>query len=159
MTTALAVRAQAPDFSLTHTIGSKPVALSETLKGGPVVLLFFPLAFSGVCTAELCQMAEDYDRWREVGANVLGISTDSPFVNARFAKETNVQFPLLSDFNRDVMTAYGVRNDDFFGMKGVAHRSAFVIDTDGTIAYAWMNEDSDILPPFDEVFDAVQGLV
>ena len=155
---ALAVGSSAPDFSLTHKIGQEPVTLSGTLGEGPVVLLFFPLAFSGVCTDEICQMAEDYSRWQEVGAKVLGISTDSAFVNAKFAEETNVLFPLLSDFNREAMTAYGVRNDDFFGMKGVANRSAFVIAQDSTVAYAWSSEDSGVMPPFDEVFEAVRGL-
>ncbi len=155
---AVAAGDAAPAFSLTHKLGQDPVTLAGVLEKGPAVLLFFPLAFSGVCTDEMCHMAENYGQWEGVGAEVLGISTDSPFVNAKFASETGVPFPLLSDFNRDAMTAYGVRNDDFFGMKGVANRSAFVVGQDGTVAYAWSSPDPGVLPPFDEILMAVKGL-
>ena len=147
----LAVGAPAPDFELTHVVGEPPVRLSTYAEREPTVLLFFPLAFSGVCTDEMCRMAEDWAHWQEVGAKVLGISVDSPWVNVRFAAETGVPFPLLSDFNRDVCTLYGVRNDDFFGMKGVSDRAAFVVGTDGLIAYSWVTDDADVLPPFEEV--------
>ncbi len=150
--------ATAPDFSLTHQLGQDPVTLAGTLAKGPVVLLFFPLAFSGGCTTEMCQVADDFGPWQDVGAQVLGLSTDSPFVLARFAEETKVQFPLLSDFNRDAMTAYGVRNDNFFGMQGVSNRSAFVVGQDGKIAYAWSSEDAGNQPPFAEVIEAVKAL-
>ncbi len=112
-----------------------------------MVLLFFPLAFSGVCTEELCRVAEDWSRWEELGASVLGISVDSPFVNRRFAEETKVPFPLLSDFNKDASSAYGVLYPDYFGLQGVSKRSAFVVDRDGKIGYAWVSEDADVLPP------------
>ena len=102
-------------------------------------------------------MAETFERWESSGANVLGISVDSPFVNARFAEETRVSFPLLSDFNREVCTAYGVRNDDFFGMKGVADRSAFVVDREGVVVYSWTTDDADVMPPFEEILEAVRA--
>ena len=130
---AIQVGSVAPDFTLTQRVGSPLVQRSSYEEGAPVVVLFFPLAFSGVCTDEMCQVAESFDKWRDVGARVLGVSVDSPYVNARFAEETGVPFPLLSDFNREVCTLYGVRNDDFFGMKGVADRSAFVIDPAGIV--------------------------
>lgn len=155
---AIAVGSTAPDFTLAHKIGSDPVTLSNETGDQPVVLLFFPLAFSGVCTDELCQVADDYSTWKGLGAKLFGISTDSPFVNAKFAAETQVAFPLLSDFNKEAMTAYGVRDDDFFGMKGVAKRSAFVIDRDGSVAYAWSSDDPGVMPPFAEVQAAVKSL-
>ena len=102
-------------------------------------------------------MAEGWGRWKDVGARVLGISVDSPFVNKRFAEETKVPFPLLSDFNKEAASAYGVLYSDYFGMRGVAKRSAFVVDGEGTIRYAWVGEDSD-LPEFDEILAAVKAL-
>ena len=154
----ISVGSQAPDFSLLRKVGEQPVRLSDFQGKKPVVILFFPLAFSGVCTAEVCRVVEDRSAWNELGAQVLGISVDSSYVNVRFAEETGAQFPLLSDFNRDVSQAYGVLNDDFFGMKGVADRSAFVVDKDGTVVYAWTTDDSDVMPPFDEIRSVVSSL-
>ncbi|MCA9738405.1 MAG: redoxin domain-containing protein [Gemmatimonadota bacterium] len=154
----LSVGTEAPDFSLTRRVREAPVRLSDFRGERTVVLLFFPLAFSGVCTAEMCQVAEDYSRWTGLNAEILGISIDSPWVNAKFAEETGAAFPILSDFNKDVSTAYGVLYDDFFGMRGVSKRSAFVVDRDGIIRYAWMEEDSSIMPPFDEIAEAVAAL-
>ncbi|TVP77534.1 MAG: peroxiredoxin [Gemmatimonadales bacterium] len=148
----------APDFTLVHRVGEDPVTLSEERRKGPVVLLFFPLAFSPGCTDEICQVAEDHSRWLELDARVLGVSVDSPFVNDRFAKECGAEFPILSDFNREASTAWGVRNDDFFGMKGVSNRAAFVIDTEGTVRYAWVTEDASRLPDLEEIRTVVEGL-
>lgn len=152
------VGSKAPDFTLVHRVGEDPVSLSDYLGTQPVVILFFPLAFSGVCTAELCQVVEDRGIWDDLGVEVLGISVDSPYVNQRFADATGADFPVLSDFNLEAAEAYGVRNDDFFGMKGVANRSAFVVDREGLVAYAWTSEDSDLLPPFEEIRAAVAAL-
>ena len=148
------VGAQAPDFSLAPAPGPERVTLSG-LRGDPVVVLFFPLAFSRVCTAEMCQLAEDWSRWERVGAKVLGVSIDSPFVNRKFAEETGVPFPLLSDFNKEAASAYGVLYPEFHGMKGVSKRAAFVVDRKGTVTYAWVAEDSGLMPPFEEILGAV----
>lgn len=156
MTSHAAVGSPAPDFSLAAAPGPDRVTLSEH-RGETVVLLFFPLAFSGVCTAEMCHMAEDWSRWEDVGAKVLGISVDSPFVTRKFAEETKVPFPLLSDFNKDASSAYGVLYPDYWGMKGVSKRAAFVVDREGVIRYAWVGEDSD-LPAFDEILTVVKSL-
>lgn len=153
----VAVGSPAPDFSLPDAPSPQRVTLSEH-RGTPVVVLFFPLAFSGVCTQELCQMAEDWSRWEGLGAKVLGISVDSPWVTRKFAEETRVPFPLLSDFNKDAASAYGVLYADFFGLRGVAKRSVFVVDAEGTVAYAWVTEDADVLPPYEEVRRVVEGL-
>jgi glutaredoxin-dependent peroxiredoxin len=123
-----------------------------------VVILFFPLAFSAVCTEELCRMAEDWSRWEDIGAKVLGISIDSPFVNRRFAEETKVPFPLLSDFNKDASSAYGVLYPEYFGMRGVSKRAAFVVDREGIIRYAWVSEDAGAMPDFEEIYGAVKAL-
>lgn len=153
----LAVGATAPDFSLAPAPGPGRVTLAEH-RGHPVVILFFPLAFSSVCTDEMCRLADDWSAWEELQATVLGISVDSPFVTKKFAAETGVPFPILSDFNKEAASSYGVLYPDFFGMKGVAKRSAFVVDGDGTVVYAWVTEDAGVMPPFDEIRRALADL-
>lgn len=148
----------APDFELVWKIGSDPIRRSTHQDGQPLVVLFFPLAFSSVCTDEICAVAEDYSSYSELGAKVVGISVDSPFVNARFGDECGADFPILSDFNTEASEAYGVRNPDFFGMQGVSDRSAFVIDADGVVRYAWSSDDPSVMPPFDEIKAALRAL-
>ena len=121
-----------------------------------VVLLFFPLAFSPVCTAEMCHMRDSWSEWEGLDATVLGISVDSPFVTDRFRTDEKIPFPLLSDFNKDVSANYDVLYEDLKGLKGVAKRAAFVIDSDGTVAYAWVTEDPRVQVPFDEVKAALK---
>ena len=96
----------------------------------------------------MCSVAESYARWESLDAQVLGISVDSPYANAQFAEHCGASFPILSDFNRDVIRAYGVLNPDFHGLKDVAYRSAFVIDRQGKVSYTWASEDSGVMPPF-----------
>lgn len=155
----LSVGEPAPDFALPLKPGEAPLRLSDYRGEQPVVLLFFPLAFSGVCTEEMRRVADDYARWRELGAEVIGVSVDSPFVNQRFAEECDLPFPLVSDFNRQAVEAYGVRNEDFFGLEGVANRSAFVIDREGTVAYSWMSRDASVLPDLEEIGRALEEVV
>lgn len=150
----LAVGDVAPDFQLPLKPGEAPLRLADYRGSRRVVLLFFPLAFSGVCTEEMCVVAEDYSTWTGLGAEILGISTDSPFVNQKFAAECNAPFPILSDFNRDAIEAYGVRNDEG-SLKGVAYRSVFVVDRAGHIRYVWMSADPDVLPDFRAIKEAV----
>lgn len=148
----------APDFSLAPGPGPDRVTLSEHRDRDNVVLLFFPLAFSSVCRDELCQVGEVWPDASELGARVLAISVDSPFVVQEFARETGAGFPILSDFNKEAMTAYDVKYDEFFGMHGVAKRSAFVIDKTGTVRYAWVTDDAGQLPDFDAIREVVAGL-
>ena len=115
------------------------------------MLLFFPLAFSPVCTDEMCHMRDTWSQWESLEAQVLGISVDSPFVTDRFRSDQNIPFPILSDFNKSTAASYGVLYEDLKGLKGVAKRSAFVVGTDGKIAYAWVTEDPKVQVPFDEV--------
>ncbi len=148
---------RAPEFSLLSALGKEPVTLSGH-RGEPVVLLFVPLAFSGTCTEELCHISENWQVWGELGAAICGISVDSPFVNRKWAEEMGVLFPVLSDFNKEAASAYGVLQEDFFGLRGVAKRSAFVVDGVGQIRFAWVSEDPGVLPPFDEIVEAVRAL-
>ncbi len=124
---------------------------------GKVVVLFFPLAFSPVCTDEMCHFRDTWGDWEGLNAQVLGISVDSPIVTDHFRSEQNIPFPILSDFNKDISSKYGVLYEDLKGLKGVAKRSAFVIDTDGKIAYSWVTEDPRVQVPFDEVKAALKG--
>lgn len=151
----LSVGERAPDFSLAVRPKQR-ITLKELNDNRPVVLLFFPLAFSGVCTQEMCSVAEDYAAYKELGAEVVGISVDSPYVNVKFAEACNASFPILSDFNKEAIAAYRVRREDLGGLKGVAERAAFVIDRKGRIAYAWQGENPGIMPPLEEIKAAVR---
>lgn len=147
---------RAPAFALPAAPG-ETVDVGERIGRRPVVLLFFPLAFSSVCTEELCAVRDDWSGWEALDADVYGISVDSPFVARRFREELGLPFPLLSDFNHDVGAAYGVLYEDYFGLRGVARRAAFVIGADGRVAYAWVGERDDVLPDFDALRAAVRG--
>lgn len=154
---ALPVGTEAPEFELPLKPGEAPLRLEDYRGEKVVVLLFFPLAFSSVCTDEMCSVAEDYGRWKEMGAEVIGISVDSPFANQKFAEECGATFPIVSDFNREAAKAYDVLNEDYYGLQGVAYRSAFVVARDGTIVYAWETEDASVMPAFEEILKAVEG--
>lgn len=134
------------------------VDLQDYIGAEPLVLLFFPLAFSSVCTREMCTIADDWSRWRELGANVIGISVDSPYVNNRFAEETGAPFPIVSDFNREASRAWDVLRADLGGLRDVSERAVFVIDANGTVVYAWMGEHPGVMPPFEEIRAAVAAV-
>ena len=143
---SLQIGDKAPDFKLKST-ELKEVSLSD-FAGKKVVLHFFPLAFTGVCTAQLCAMRDNFGYYDGLNAQVLGVSVDSPFTLAKFKEDQAYQFPLLSDFNKETATAYGALYQDFLGLKGIAKRSAFVIDEEGKIIYAEVLEDAGNLPDF-----------
>jgi len=155
---ALNVGDLAPDFSLPAAPGPDRVSLSSFRGDRNVVILFFPLAFSSVCTDEMCRMAEDYSALAELDAEVLGISVDSPFVTQKFAEEIGADFPILSDFNKKAIYAYDVVYEEFFGLHGVAKRSAFVVDREGVIRYAWSSDDAGVEPDYDEISKVVAEL-
>ena len=144
----------APGFALPSAPG-EVVDVGARIGERPVVLLFFPLAFSSVCTAELCAVRDDWSAWEAIDAEVYGISADSPFVTRRFREELGLPFPLLSDFNHEVSSDYGVLYEDYFGLRGVSRRAAFVIGLDGRIAWAWVGERDDVLPDFRAIRAAV----
>jgi peroxiredoxin len=154
---SLQIGQKAPEFTLHNTEKNK-VSLSD-FNNKNVVLLFFPLAFTGVCTNEMCSMRDNMAMYNSLNAEVVGISVDSLFVLDRFKKEHNLDFTLLSDFNKEVATAYGCLYDSFvFDMHGVAKRSAFVIDKEGTIQYAEVLESAGDLPNFNAIQDCLKNL-
>jgi peroxiredoxin len=147
----------APEFALFNTEKNK-VSLSDC-KGKNVVLLFFPLAFSGVCTKELCSMRDDMAKYNGMNAAILGVSIDSLFTLGRFKQENLLEFDLLSDFNKEVSAMYECLYESFaFEMRGVSKRSAFVIDADGIIRYAEVLESAGDLPNFEAIDECLKGL-
>jgi len=150
------VGSKAPDFTLMNE-NREPVTLSSQ-KGHPVVLAFFPAAFSGVCTKELCTFRDSMAKLNNAHAQVYGISVDTFFTLAAFKKDQNLNFPLLSDFNKDVIQAYGAYNPDMIGLKGIAKRSTFVIDKDGIVRHAEVLDDARNEPNYDKVFDTLAKL-
>lgn len=141
---------KAPDFKLQDTTGETQ-SLSDLNNNSRVVLLFFPLAFSGVCTKEVCTTRDNLKIYNSLNARVIGISVDSFFTLKAFKESNNLNFLLLSDFNKEVSENYGVLNKDFFGMKGVSKRSVFVIDTDGSILHKEILDESGQMPDFAKV--------
>ncbi|MEL0120802.1 MAG: redoxin domain-containing protein [Opitutae bacterium] len=151
---ALQTGTNAPAFSLKHkhSEGLDDISLES---GTKTVLLFFPLAFTGVCMEEMCTIRDTLSDYEGLGATVYGISVDSPFTLEVMAKQEKINFKLLSDFNRDASKAYDVLDDNFvpakLGFQGVSKRSAFVIGEDGVITYSWSSDNPATLPPFDEI--------
>lgn len=145
--TKAAIGHAAPDFTL-FSDEKKEVKLSD-FKGKNVLLLFFPQAFTGVCTAELCEMRDNMKKYEHLNAQVLAISVDSVFTLEKFKALERYNFPLLSDFNKSVSEAYDALYPDFaFGMKGVSKRAAFLIDKNGVVEYAEVLENARNLPNF-----------
>ena len=138
---------QAPDFTLFDNAKNK-VTLSE-LKGNNVLVLFFPLAFTSVCTKELCSVRDNIGMYNKFSAKVFGISVDSLHTLAKFKEEQNLNFQLLSDFNKEASEAYGALYPVFgYNMKGVSKRAAFVIDKTGIVRYAEVLENASEIPDF-----------
>jgi peroxiredoxin len=145
----------APQFTLIAT-DRKQVSLSD-FKGKKVVLHFFPFAFTGTCTTQLCTMRDNFGYYDDLNTVILGISVDSPFTLKKFKEENNYQFELLSDFNKEISPAYGAFYELFnLGLKGVSKRAAFVIDEDQIISYAEVLEVATDLPNFDAIAAAVK---
>lgn len=147
---SLNVGDKAPDFTLKNSDGEE-ITLSSFAGKQNVVVLFFPLAFTSVCTTELCTVRDGMEDYESLNAQVLGISVDSFFTLKEFKKAQNLNFPLLSDFNKTTAKAYGALYEEFFGMHGVAKRSAFVVNKDGKVVYAEVLEKASDLPNFDTI--------
>ena len=148
--------AKAPDFTLTNQ-DREAVTLSG-LKGQPVVLAFFPAAFSSVCTRELCTFRDNLARLNQAKARVFGISVDTFFTLKAFQTDQKLAFPLLSDFNKQVIRDYGVFNEDMIGLKGIAKRAVFVIDKDGVVRHRQVLDDARNEPDYEQVFAALATL-
>ena len=151
---AVATGAKAPDFTLMNQ-DRQPVTLSEELKKGPVVLAFFPAAFSGVCTTEMCTFRDSMSELGKVKANVLGVSTDTFFALKAWSDAQKLNFPLLSDYNKDVIAKYGVVNPDMIGLKNIAKRAVFVIDRHGIVRHSQVLDDARNEPDYSKVKEAL----
>lgn len=150
------VGSKAPDFTLTNQ-ERQPVTLSEQ-RGRPVVLAFFPAAFSSVCQKELCTFRDSLARLGQAKAQVYGISVDTFFTLKAFHDQQQLSFPLLSDFNKQAIRDYGVFNEDMIGLKGIAKRAVFVIDKDGVVRHREVLEDARNEPEYEKVFSALAAL-
>ena len=154
---ALKTGETAPDFTL-YSSEKQQVTLAD-LRGKNVLLLFFPLAFTSTCTAELCSVRDDLKSYNDVNAIVFGISVDAPQTLARFKEELGLNFTLLSDFNKEVSTAYNAIYEVFsVGLRGVSKRAAFVIDHQGKVRYAEVLENASELPNFDAIRSVLTNL-
>ena len=155
---ALKVGDKAPDFELTTKAaeGPKKIKLSSNQGKKNTVLLFFPMAFTGGCTKEMCEVSMGLNAYTSLNADVLGISGDNPFAQEAWAKKENIGVTLLSDYEHRVAKDYGVVYDSFLpqinlGMGGVPKRSAFIVDKNGVIQYSESNDDAKQLPNFDKI--------
>jgi peroxiredoxin len=157
MADVLKVGECAPDFELAATT-TESVRLSSELGSGPVVLLFYPLDWSPVCTSELCSLRADFNDYAGLGAAVFAISVDSIFSHKAFAAHHNISIPLLSDFNKTVSQAYGVLYPELMGLKGIAKRSAFVLDAKGIVRWVWITDDPLQMPDFAEIKKQIEAL-
>jgi peroxiredoxin len=157
---SLQIGNQAPSFTL-HTSINETISLSDFAGEKNVLILFFPQAFTGVCTKELCAIRDNISRYQNTNAQVLGISVDSVFTLAKFKEEQQLNFPLLSDFNKEVSTAYHTIYESFTGMnmKGVSKRSAFLVDKAGVIQYAEVLESAGDIPNFEAINECITRLM
>jgi peroxiredoxin len=147
----------APDFKLTTLTADGPAHVSlADRKGGTVVLLFVPMAFTGVCTEELCSVTSELADYESLGASVIAISGDNPFAQSAWAEKEGIKLTLASDYEHDVAKAYGIAYDSFLpdknlDMGGVPKRSAFVVDANGVVQYAESNDNPGELPNFEAI--------
>lgn len=141
---------KAPDFTTKACDGEKieDFTLSKELGTENLVLAFFPLAFSPVCTNEMCSFRDNLSQFNSLKARVYGISVDSPFVLNAFIKANGLKFKLLTDFNKEISRSYSVLHEDLMGLKGVSKRSVFVLDKNGIVQYKWVSDDPRQLPDF-----------
>ncbi|WP_225336530.1 redoxin domain-containing protein [Halomicrobium urmianum] len=148
----------APTFSATlGTSDHESFDLEERLGDGPVVLAFFPGAFTPPCTNEMVALQDRLGEFEDAGATVLGVSADSAFSQGAFREEHGIEFDLVSDMDRNAIEAYGLEIDiTDLGLHGVANRAVFVIDENGTVTYRWVSDDPTNEPDYDELLDAVE---
>ncbi|HEY3415042.1 MAG TPA: peroxiredoxin [Armatimonadota bacterium] len=153
---AIAVGANAPKLAI---YSDSREVVNLPLPGEVAVLAFFPAAFTGVCTTEMCSFRDAMAQFNSLNAKVFGVSTDPPFTSAEFKKQNSLNFALLSDFNHEAIEAYGVEFPELAGIKGytVARRSVFVIGKDGKIAWSWLSDTPANEPDYDAVKKAVEA--
>ncbi|MEY7847875.1 redoxin domain-containing protein [Natrarchaeobius sp. A-rgal3] len=148
----------APDFTAPLANGDvDSFTLSERLEEAPIVLAFFPAAFTGVCTDEMCTFQARISEFEDVDASVYGVSRDSPFTLNEFRDQNDLEFGLLSDFNAEIIADYDIEMDFAdLGVYGVAKRSVFVVDDSGEVVYSWVSDDPGVEPEYAEVEAAVE---
>ncbi|HWG90351.1 MAG TPA: redoxin domain-containing protein [Candidatus Thermoplasmatota archaeon] len=156
---ALKVGDRLPDFKVRAATQTDLVDFStaDALGKGPVVWAFYPLAFTSVCTAEVCELRDTLGRFSELNARVYGVSIDTPQTNRIFAQKENLNFPLVSDPNREMVPKFGIVADMVAGVKHVAKRAVYVSDSEGRIVYAWVSEDPKARPDFEQVRAALRN--
>ncbi len=148
---------KAPSFN-TYDSERQPISL-ESLKGQKFLLLFIPAAFTSTCTKEFCAIRDDIARYNNLKVKVIGISTDSVYALNKYKEEQSLNFTLASDFNKEICAAYGSQYETFnFGMKGVAKRSAFVVDENGIIQYAEVLDNASLVPDFEAINNLLESL-
>ena len=149
---------KAPNFELKNT-KKELVSLSDH-KGKTVVLAFYPGAFTGVCDTEMCALQDNLSSFNDLNATVFGISVDSPWANGAFAKEYNLNFELLSDYNRQVSRDYDMIFNGLGGLDGYesSNRGIIIIDSEGIISYRWVAENPGIEPSYEEIIETVKKL-
>jgi len=154
----LKVGDKAPDFTL-FDADRKERSLKEFL-GRKTVLAFYPGAFTGVCTKEMCMLRDSMAELTKLEGQVVGISVDSPFANKAFADQNRLSFPLLSDYNRIVVKNYCGIQEDFAGIKGyqTSKRAVFVLDRNGIVKYTWISENPGVEPPYDEITKSLSSI-
>lgn len=157
---AIETGSKAPDFSLKskNADGVVDIQLSDNVGSKNTVLLFFPLAFTGVCTDELCDVSAGLSSYTDLNASVIGISVDSPFTQEAWAKQENIGITLASDLNKQTAKDYGVLLDDLGGFGATSARAAFVIDQEGTVQYSEQTETPADLPNFDAIKETLSKL-
>lgn len=151
--TVLSIGSKAPLFTLKSKSkeGLIDVSLADQIGKKKIVLLFFPFAFTGVCTQEFCECSQGLRAYSKLNAIVYGISVDSPFAQEAWALQNKITVPLLSDFNKEASSSYGVLYENFIGFEGVAKRSAFVIDLNGIVVDLFISEDPKVIPNFEAI--------
>jgi peroxiredoxin len=157
---AIETGSKAPDFSLKskNADGVVDIQLSDNVGSKNTVLLFFPLAFTGVCTDELCDVTAGLSSYTDLNATVIGISVDSPFTQEAWAQKENIGITLASDLNKQTAKDYGVLLDDLGGFGATSARAAFVIDQEGTVQYAEQTETPADLPNFEAIKETLAKL-
>ncbi len=148
---SIEIGSKAPNFSLLDT--ERQLKSLNDFSGKTVVLAFFPGAFTGACTTEMCSFRDAMANFNDMNAQVIGVSVDSPFANKAFAEANKLTFPLLSDYTREVSLQYGGVYNDFANIKGytAAKRAVFIVDKNGTVKYSWVSDIPANQPPFDEI--------
>ena len=157
---AISVGTKAPDFTLKskNAEGVSDISLSSNIGQKNTVILFFPLAFTGVCTTELCDVTAGLSQYSDLNADVIGISVDSPFAQEAWAQKENIGITLASDLNKKTAADYGVLLDDLLGFGATSARAAFVVDKNGVVQYSEQTPTPKDLPNFDAIKETLKGL-